>query len=62
MPGFLAAMHNARVQRPDLPVTAWQAAACTKRAAFSRLRVTPAFIVRWAEFYSLVSATHVACW
>ena len=62
MPGFLAAMHNARAQRPDLPVAAWQAAACTKRDAFSRLRVTPAFIVRWAEFYSFTSMARAACW
>lgn len=54
MPGFLRAMRNARVQRPDLPATVWRAAAQTERPEFSRLRVSASFITRWAEFYAYV--------
>lgn len=55
MPGFLPALRAARAQRPDIPADAFQRAARTARREFARLRVTPAFIVRWAEFYTLTA-------
>lgn len=53
MPGFLAALSAARVRRPDLPIKAFRAAAETERPGLARLRVSPALVIRWAEFHAL---------
>lgn len=52
MPGFLRALRDARARRPDLTAAAWRAAANTTRCGFARLRITPAMVTRWAEFYA----------
>lgn len=55
MPGFLAALHAARAQRPDLPRAVWRAVANTERREFARLRVNATMVRGWAEFYALTA-------